>query len=103
MSFKVLFDSKETTYDNPVTILDIVGPNRDYLCARVNGRVRELTYTVDKDAEIIPLTLKDRDAKPLYEASLRFLIAMAMHNLYPDLKIRFIQKDFFRQLLHFTS
>ena len=102
MSFKVLFDSKETTYDNPVTILDIVGPNRDYLCARVNGRVRELTYTIDKDCEIVPLTHKDRDAMRLYESSLRFLVAMAMHRIHPNFEIRFsynVSRSVFLQIL----
>ena len=102
MSFKVLFDSKETTYDNPVTILDVVGPNREYVCATVNGRVRELTYTIDKDCEIVALTCKDRDAMRIYESSLRFLVAMAMHRIHPNFEIRFsynVSRSVFLQIL----
>ena len=69
MPFNVTFDNETKTYDKPVTILDIVGPNKDYVCAYVNGRVRELTYLLDKDATVVPLTCKDRDARPSYEAS----------------------------------
>ena len=103
MAFKVLFNNEEKVYDSPVTVLDIVGNNRDYICAYVNKRVRELTYTVDKDSEIIPLTCKDRDAMRIYEASLRFLVAMAMHNIHPHYQIRFaynVSRSIFLQILN---
>ena len=41
MAFKVLFNNEEKIYDNPVSVLDIVGPDRDIVCASVNRRVRE--------------------------------------------------------------
>ena len=103
MSFKVLFNNEEKVYENPVTVLDIVGPDRDIICAYVNHRVRELTYTIDKDSEIIPLSFKDRDAKPIYESSLRFLVAMAMHNIHPHYEIRFaynVSRSIFLQILN---
>ena len=103
MAFKVIFNNEEKTYDSPVTVLDIVGSNRDIVCAYVNKRVRELTYTIDKDSEIIPLTCKDRDAMRIYEASLRFLVAMAMHNIHPHYQIRFaynVSRSIFLQILN---
>ena len=102
MSFKVVFQNEEKTYENPLTILDIVGPSRGYVCATVDGRVRELTYTIDKDCEIVALTCKDRDAMRIYEASLRFLVAMAMHKLHPNFDIRFsynVSRSIFLQIL----
>ena len=103
MAFKVFFNNKEKEYDAPVSVLDIVGDNKDIVCAYVNHRVRELTYMIDKDAEVIPLTVKDRDAKPIYESSLRFLVAMAMHNIHPHYDIRFaynISRSIFLQILN---
>ena len=103
MAFKVLFNNEEKTYNNPVTVLDVVGPNRDYVCAYVNKRVRELTYTIDKDSEVVPLTCKDRDAMRIYEASLRFLVAKAMHNIHPHYQIRFaynVSRSIFLQILN---
>ncbi|HHT67237.1 MAG TPA: nucleoside kinase [Erysipelotrichaceae bacterium] len=103
MSFKVIYNQKETIYQEPVMVLDIVGNDTDIVCVYVNRRVRELTYVLDKDAEIIPLTYKDRDAKPIYEASLRFLVAMAMHNIYPQFEIRFaynVSRSIFVQILN---
>ena len=103
MAFKVFFNNKEKEYDAPVSVLDIVGDNKDIVCAYVNHRVRELTYMIDKDAEVVPLTVKDRDAKPIYESSLRFLVAMAMHNIHPHYDIRFaynISRSIFLQILN---
>ena len=103
MAFKVLFNNEEKTYDSPITVLDVVGSNHDYICAYVNHRVRELTYTIDKDSEIIPLTCKDNDAMRIYEASLRFLVAMAMHNIHPHYDIRFaynVSRSIFLQILN---
>ena len=103
MPFSVTFNNEVKTYDKPTSILDIVGPNKDYVCAYVNGRVRELTYSIDKDSVVIPLTCKDRDARPSYEASLRYLVAMAMHNLHPNFEIRFsynVSRSVFMQILN---
>ena len=103
MSFKVLFNNQEKVFDKPVSVLDIVGNNKDYVCAYVNHRVRELTYMIDKDSEIVPLTCKDNDAMRIYEASLRFLVAMAMHNIHPHYEIRFaynVSRSIFLQILN---
>lgn len=103
MPIKVVFNNTEKIYDAPITVLDVVGKDRNIICAYVNGRVRELTYTIDKDSEIIPLTCKDRDAKPIYESSLRFLVAMAMHNIHPHYEIRFaynVSRSIFLQILN---
>ena len=102
MSFKVVFNEETKIYENPVTVLDIVGDNKDYICAYVNNRVRELTYTIDKDSTVQALTVKDADAKWPYEASLRFLVAMAMKNIHPELRIRFsynVSRSIFMQIL----
>ena len=100
--FTIFFNDQKLEFDHPVTILDIVGNDKNIVCAYVNKRVRELTYSIDYDATVVPLTCKDRDAKWPYESSLRFLIAMAMHNIYPNLEVRFsynISRSIFMQIL----
>ena len=108
MSFKVIFNDTEKVFDKPVKVIDIVGESRDIVCAMVNNSVRELTYEITKDSKVTPLTVKDKDAKRTYEASLRFIVAMAMRNLYPNLSIRFsynVSRSIFMQILtpHTTS
>ena len=102
MSFNITFNGEKKTYDKPITVLDVVGTDKSIVCAYVNNRVRELTYVLDKDSTVVPLTCKDRDAKQTYEASLRFLVAMAMHNIHPEASIRFsynISRAVFMQIL----
>lgn len=103
MSFRVTFNNETKVYEKPVKVLDIVGKDQSIICVRVNNVVRELTYTVDYDCTISALTVSDRDAKPTYEASLRFLVAMAMKNIRPDLEIRFsynVSRSIFMQILN---
>jgi uridine kinase len=103
MSFKVKINNEEKTFQKPITVLEVVGDSRDYVCARVNNRVRELTYVLDKDSLVEPLTVKDRDAIKCYEASLRYLVAMAMHNIAPELEFRFsynVSRSVFLQILN---
>ncbi len=91
MSFTIKLNGTSKTYDRKVSILELLPEEKryDYVAARVNNRVRDLLYEIYYDAEVEPLTLSDHDAINTYEASLRFVVAMAFHNLYPDLKIRF--------------
>ncbi len=103
MSFNVTFNNVTKTFENPITVLDIVGQDRNFICASVNGRIRELTYTLDKDSTVEVLTAKDRNARHAYEASLRFLVAMAMHNIHPEIDIRFsynVSRSIFLQVLN---
>ena len=102
MSFNITFNGEQKTYQKPISVLDVVGDDRAIVCAYVNNRVRELTYILDKDAIVVPLTCKDRDARQTYEASLRFLVAMAMHNIHPEANVRFsynISRAVFMQIL----
>lgn len=57
--------------------------------ATVNNRIRELTFPLTKNSEVIFLDLKDRDAVRIYEATLRYVIAMAVKNLYPNVTVKF--------------
>jgi len=100
--FKITLNGEVRVFDKPVTILELIGDDRKYIAAMVNKRVRELTYSIEKDSEVVPLTVKDGDAKNIYEASVRFLVAMAMHNIHPELEVRFsynISRSIFMQIL----
>ena len=102
MAFAVTFQNQTKKYEKPTTVLDIVGDNKDYVCVKVNKRVRELTYPIDKNSEIEVLTTKDRDAMRIYEASLRFLVAMALNNIAPNTKFRFsynVSRSIFLQFI----
>ncbi len=104
MSFKLKYLGQEKEFDKKVKLLDLIENNdKSVICARVNNRLRELTYEVYYDANVEFLTVKDTDAIKIYEASLRFITAMAFHNVYPDLKIRLcynVSRSIFIQLIN---
>ncbi|MBE6135664.1 MAG: hypothetical protein E7181_00110 [Erysipelotrichaceae bacterium] len=90
MEFKVTYQNNTFYFDEPVTVLDIVGHDKKIKAALVDNCVKELTYLVNKDCSITALTTVDREARGIYEASLRYLVAMAMKRIYPDLRIKFL-------------
>ncbi len=104
MSFKLHYLGQEKEFDKKVRLLDLIDKeDKSIICARVNNRVRELTYEVYYDANVEFLTVKDGDATKIYEASLRFVLAMAFKRVYPDLKIRLcynVSRSIFIQLLN---
>ncbi|MCR5349107.1 MAG: nucleoside kinase [Bacilli bacterium] len=92
MSFTVEIDNRTIKLDKKTPILSIIkdyDPEKRAVAARVNNRVRELTYEINRDCKVEILTVKDYDAIKVYEASLRYVVAMAFARCYPNLKIRF--------------
>ena len=103
MSFKLSFLGKEKSFEKKVRLCDLIdNSDKSVICARVNNRLRELTYEVSENAKIEFLTVKDQDAVRIYEASLRYVVAMAFARAYPDVEIRFaynVSRSVFIQLL----
>lgn len=93
MEFTVRTNGEERVLTEKVALIDLLPEEernaRRFICAKVNNRVRDLGYELYYDAEVEFLTSKNIEAMKIYEASLRYLVAMAFHNVYPDLKIRF--------------
>ena len=92
MQFTVRIENKEITLNKKTPILDLIkdqDPEKRAIAARVNNRVRELTYELSRDCDVTILTAKDPDAVKVYEASLRYVVAMAFARCYPDLRLRF--------------
>ena len=95
--FKIKINNTELSFDKPVRALELI-PNEDkykYCACKINNRLRELTYIINRDTELEFLDLNDYNAIDLYQNSLRFILCMAMHNLYPNAKVeinRFISQ-----------
>lgn len=92
MQFTVHIENKKIVLNKKTAILDLIrdnDPEKKAVAARVNNRVRELTYELSRDCEVDILTVKDPDAIKVYEASLRYVVAMAFARCYPDIRIRF--------------
>ena len=54
------------------------------VAAVVNGDLRELTYPINMESRVIPITMSDPDGARIYRRSLTFLLEMAFNDLFPD-------------------
>ena len=104
MSFIIKCNGKEQKFSTRVRISELLDKNdEEIICARVNNRLKELSYYIDEDAVVEFLTIKDEDAAKIYEASLRYVAIMAFHRLYPELRVRItrnVSRSTFIQILN---
>ncbi len=56
--------------------------------AIVNGELRELTYKINMDARVTPVTMGEADGMRIYRRSLVFLLETAFEGLYPEKILR---------------
>ena len=52
--------------------------------AIVNHELRELTYPIEMDAKVKPVTMSDGDGARIYRRSVTFLLEAAFDELFPD-------------------
>lgn len=87
---KININGVEKMLEKPTKIIDfITNDNYNYMAAKVNNRIRELNYTISKNCDIELLTLNDANVTRMYQATLRYVILMAISNVYPDAKTIF--------------
>ena len=87
--FTVTIKDKKIALEEKTQILKLIdNADRSILAAKVNNRLRELTYELSFDCDVELLTLKDSDVLKVYEASLRYLMVMAFKNIYPDYQVK---------------
>lgn len=58
--------------------------NPPIMGAVVNGELRELTYTIEMDAKVRPITMADDDGARIYRRSITFILEAAFEELFPD-------------------
>ncbi|HKL95592.1 MAG TPA: hypothetical protein VJ845_04110 [Haploplasma sp.] len=88
---KVTINDKVLRYDVPPTLQEVANDSKatNVLAANVDSRLRELNYVLTEDSEVKLLGYESSDAIKIYETTLRFVIAKAVHNLYPKAKVKF--------------
>lgn len=58
------------------------------LAVRRGDEALELNAPLDRDGEIVPLTLQDEEGRRIYERSLRFVMLLAIRHLFPGEQVR---------------
>jgi len=64
--------------------LEMLEYEAQLIAAIVNGDLRELTYPINIESRVIPVTMSDPDGARIYRRSLTFLLEMAFTDLFPD-------------------
>ena len=79
--FKITINNKTKEYDKPIRVLELIKEEEKYkyYACKVNNRLRELTYIINRDTEVEFLTLSDYNAMLVYQNSLRYVLCMAIH------------------------
>src|SRR5512142_2210486 len=58
------------------------------VAADVDGELRELTYPIQMDVTVRPISMSDSDGALIYRRSLNFLLEMAFTDLFPGATLR---------------
>jgi uridine kinase len=61
--------------------------NLPVMAALIDDELRELTYRVERDVEVTPLSMGHWDGSRVYRRSLTFLLLVAVHELFPEAQI----------------
>ena len=92
--FNVIIDGKAVAVERGTRVVDLIPDNEkdNHIICKIGTAIKELNYPLtekNEGAEITLLDLDHQEASKAYETSLRYVVAMAFHRLYPDVQIRF--------------
>ena len=85
-------DGKQKQFDFPVSVAEIaasIGPGlaKAALAGRVDGRLVDTSFRVERDASVSIVTEKDADGLEVLRHSTAHLLANAVQELYPDAQV----------------
>jgi threonyl-tRNA synthetase len=85
-------DKSVRQFDNPVSVADVAasigaGLAKAALAGKVNGKVVDTSYVIDKDAELAIVTDKDADGLEVIRHSTAHLLAYAVKELFPEAQV----------------
>lgn len=101
---KIIVNNKELTFEKEVNLEELAKQlNIKAYCAKVDNRLRELTFNVSNDCTIEFLDLKNSDAVNVYQATLRYVTAMAISNIDKEADVVFnssISRSFYCDIVN---
>lgn len=93
--YSIEIDGKRVEYDSPnFTYLDAIRrchPERVHSAMAVlkHDGVTGLSERCEPDVKAVTIDLTDEEGRRVYERSLRFVFLLAVHQMYPDKRVRF--------------
>jgi threonyl-tRNA synthetase len=85
-------DGSQRRFENPVRVDEVAagigaGLAKAALAARVNGKLVDTSYVIDRDANLAIVTDKDADGLEVIRHSTAHLLAQAVKELFPDAQV----------------
>lgn len=85
-------DGSVKRFDAPVTVAEVAasvgsGLARAALAGKVDGKLVDLSFRVDRDAEVAIVTERDREGVEILRHSTAHLLAYAVKELFPDAQV----------------
>src|SRR5690349_24127013 len=85
-------DGSQKSYPGPVTVAEVAqsigaGLARAALAGRVDGKLVDLGFRIDSDADVAIVTDRDPEANDLLRHSTAHLLAHAVKELFPDAEV----------------
>ncbi|MFO7582157.1 threonine--tRNA ligase [Guyparkeria sp.] len=85
-------DGSQRSYDHPVSLAEIasdIGPGlaKAAVAGKIDGKLVDLSRTVEDDAEIAIVTAKDQEGVEIIRHSTAHLMAQAVKQLYPEAQV----------------
>ncbi len=98
-----LKDGSVKEYENSITVGEIAkdlseGLFRNAVCGKVDGKLVDLSYVVENDAEVEIVTLKDKEGLDVYRHTTSHVLAAAVKAIFPTCKLAIgpvIEKGFY--------
>ncbi len=85
-------DGSQRSFDHPVSVIDVagdIGPGlaKATLAGKVDGRLVDAGFIIERDAELAIVTNKDEDALELIRHDAAHVMAQAVQELYPGTQV----------------
>lgn len=82
-------DGSKREYDRGVTVGEIISDigKQRALVAKVDGRLVDLSFSIQDDVELDVVTFLDEEGKDVYRHSTSHIMAQAVKDLFPDVKL----------------
>ena len=92
MPVVTLPDGSQRSFDHPVTVDEVAGNigaglRRAALAGRVDGKLVDTSYVINRDANLAIVTEKDADGLEVIRHSTAHLLAQAVKELFPDAQV----------------
>ena len=85
-------DGSQRSFEQPITVAELAasigaGLAKAALAGRVDGKLVDTSFLIDRDASVAIVTAKDKDGLEILRHSTAHLLAQAVQSIYPDAQV----------------